>query len=105
MGSTYTDVIMNYETTSGCMLDHIQISEEETKYLKKLGDKNKELMNDWFGVAGDAFQQMASTIEVQMGDAIVFSDNCAVGNDQLITNFSTGDGSRSESLDVQVSTG
>ena len=102
---SYQDVIMNYETTKGCMLDHIQISEDETKYLKELGTVNGELMDRWFGSAGDIFQQLASTIEVQMADAVVFSDNCAVGNDQLITNFTTEDGSRSESLNVTLSTG
>ena len=33
----YEDVIMNYETTSGVMLDHLQISEDEAKVLKTLG--------------------------------------------------------------------
>ena len=100
MSETYSDIITNYDVTWDCMLKHMQISEEETKYLKELGDKNRELMDRWYGVAGDAFQQMASTIEVQMGDTIVFSDNCAIGNQMLITNFTTADESRSEALKV-----
>ena len=38
----YEDVIMDYEATHAAKLDHITISEEETKVLKSLG----EALND-----------------------------------------------------------
>ena len=96
----YEDVIMNYEVTEGCMLDHMQISEDEAKALKALGEVHGDLMSYWLGDSGEVFRKMASTIEVEMGDAVRFSDNCAIGNDQLIVNFGSADSDRADSIGI-----
>lgn len=101
----YEDVIMNYETTSGVMLDHLQISEDEAKVLKTLGEVHGDLIDYWFGDSGDVFRQVASTIEVEMGDAIRFSENCTVGNGQLIINCSELDSDRSDSIETTTDEG
>lgn len=99
----YQDRLMDYDTTDSVRRDHLQLSEDEARYLKKLSEVNGELMNRWFGPAGDVFEKVASTIESELSNTVRFSDNCAVGNDQLLTNFTSADGSRSEALEIQVS--
>ena len=98
----YDDVIMNYEATRGAMMDHIQITEEEAALLKNLDDVHGDLIDYWLGESGEVFRQMASTIEAEVGDAMRFSENCTVGNDQLITNAEELDVDRSNSLETST---
>ena len=101
MGS-YDDVIMDYEATQGALIDHIQISEEEAALLKNLDDVHGALANYWLGESGEIFCQMASTIEVEVGDAMRFSENCTVANGQLITNAEALDSDRADSIETST---
>ena len=96
----YEDIIMDYNATKAAKLDHIQISEDETAVLKSLGEVHDDLINLWYGESGEVFRQMASTIEVEMGDAVMFSDNCSVANDHMIINSNNLDNDRANSIEV-----
>ena len=100
--SNYQERIMDYEVTESVGKDHVQISEDEHKHLMHLNETNGELMDRWYGPAGEIFQQLASTIESELSNTIRFSDNWVLANDQLITNFTTADGTISEALEVEV---
>ena len=98
MGS-YENIIMDYDTTQDALCHHMEISEEEGSALTSLGAVNDYLMNQWFGIGGDAFCKFASTIEVEVSDCIRFSDNSKEANQMLMYNNTGLDNDRADSID------
>lgn len=97
MGS-YENIIMDYDTTQEALMHHMEISQDEGKALTSLGSVNDDLMNQWFGIGGDAFQKYASTIESEVANCIRFSDNSQEANRMLIYNNTGLDDDRADSV-------
>lgn len=96
--SEYIDVLVDTEVTNEVMSRVFRTNEFQAKALCSLGEVNEEMMNNWFGPAGNSFQKLASTVEGYVVNGIRFTSNASEGLDNLVTNFAEVDQARADSL-------
>ena len=96
------DIINNTQVTKNANLVYLTTHESEKTEEAKLLNANDELINSWYGVAGDAFMCMANIIEDGVGLTAGFTQNSAFATDDAVYHFGKEDGSRKDSMDSNL---
>lgn len=104
MGET-TNTIINTSVTTTASKEYLTLTSEEVTALGKLYDIDDEMMNFWFGEAGEAFADMADICEREFDNLTVFSDNVNKELDSVSENFGNLDTDRSGSIEIGTSEG
>ena len=96
------DIVNNTQVTKAANLLYTTTYESEKSEEARLFDVNDELINSWYGVAGDAFMCMANTIEDDLGITERFTQNSSLATDDLVYHFGQEDVARRDSVDSNL---
>ncbi len=71
---------------------------EQRSRLTSLALADDELMNSWYGVAGDAFVAMANVVEMNAGVTKLFTENSVKALADVMVHFNKEDEARRDSI-------
>ncbi len=94
------NVIIDSAVTTTASNEYLTLTTEETATLGNLYSLDGEMMNYWFGEAGEAFVDMSNIIEREVNNLTTFSDNVHNELAQSVVNFDDLDTDRSESVEI-----
>lgn len=94
-------IVNNALITNNAHVEYEGVFEEETGAYKELESINNKLAFSWYGEAGDAFADMALSVETNMKDSMQFSNNSSMATEDVADNFVKLDGDRKDSLEIK----
>ena len=100
--SSYNNVITNTAITNEVSCKYFDISEEQGAALISLEPVNEMMISSWHGDAGEAFRELASTIENELLRTIRFDYSAGDIAKKQAEDFDTVDGESSDALNVNV---
>lgn len=101
MANSYNDVITNLDVSITSISSYKEINDEEKVMLENVYNINDIVINNWLGLAGDTFKELAGTIELDLMNTISFTGNCYDTTTGVVGNASRIDNDVADMLDVE----
>lgn len=98
--SSYNNVITNMSITNEVSGKYFELAEGQGAALISLEPINELMISSWHGEAGEAFRELASTIESELLSTIRFDYSAGDISGQQVDDFNTTDEESTDALNV-----
>ncbi|MBQ7658346.1 MAG: hypothetical protein IJS16_05125 [Butyrivibrio sp.] len=99
---SYNDIITDMTVTDYIAGIYYEMTDEEKTLFQDIYNRNDLMISNWLGIAGDAFKEMAGTIELELEDVLRFTGNCYETTDKSLLNASRIDNDVADSIVVNI---